>query len=407
MKTFSTGSIRKHRKYNGDWEWQGFISTTENGKRKQLTKMTGIECTPPKASEKGKHGQPTGKGSKQALDIVMAWRDELVAAEATKVPGATEETVSDFVARYVKTLNIEPGTAQTYKYLLVHIGMLDMPIANLDAQRVEQWKLDMTEANIGDHMRNKTFNLLKYACNWGVATEAIAKNPCACVKAPPRPKREPNPLDPSELPRLVKLLDNLKENKPEFANMVLFALNTGMRRGELCALKWSDIDGYRDGSFIGCIHINRVIATKDGGTYIKDHPKNGNRRKVDINDSMRSILQARRNTLLKVSSDLKDCYVFAYQASPNCYPAPAYITKLWGMFASMNGIKGVEGKLMHFHDLRDTFATAALVNEIPVVTVAAILGHENANTTHKHYSHFIPSKNKEAMDFMSGLLNAS
>ena len=53
----------------------------------------------------------------------------------------------------------------------------------------------------------------------------------------PRLKHEPNPLDPSELPRLVKLLDGLKENKPKFANMALLAMNTGMCRGELCALK--------------------------------------------------------------------------------------------------------------------------------------------------------------------------
>ena len=71
----------------------------------------------------------------------------------------------------------------------------------------------------------------------------------------------------------------------------------------------------------------------------------------------------------------------------------------------MNGLVGVEGKPLRFHDLRDTFATSALVNEVPVVTVASILGHKDANTTFRHYSHFIPSKNKEAMGFMGKLLN--
>ncbi|WP_350453834.1 hypothetical protein [Slackia heliotrinireducens] len=111
--------------------------------------------------------------------------------------------------------------------------------------------------------------------------------------------------------------------------------------------------------------------------------------------------------LIKVASDFKDCYVFACQASPDSCPAPAYITELWSMFASMSGLEGIEDKPMPFHDLCDTFATMALANEVPVVTVAVILGYENANPTHKHFSHFMPSKNKDALDFMGGLLNAS
>ena len=108
--------------------------------------------------------------------------------------------------------------------------------------------------------------------------------------------------------------------------------------------------------------------------------------------------------MLKYGNDLSKCYVFGYSLSGTSYPAPGTITKQWGIFAKMNNFQGVEG-LLRFQDLRDTFATTALVNGIPVGTVASIIGHANPNTTYTYYHHWIPDKNAEAMDDIEKWLN--
>lgn len=406
MAHYSAGHIRKRRKSkNSDrWEWQAFLVVTQDGDRpkRQITRMTGIACTRPR---RGEHPE-TGKGARQALEFVRAWRDELVTADAAPKAQVVDESVGEFVERYIKSLEVEPATIQGYGYLVPRIKQLDMPIAELTPQDVEQWKSDLEAAGVGETTRVKTVNLLRYACNWGVETGTLEQHPMRGVKSPKRPHHEPNPLDPSKLPKLQERLADLLQNSPEFADMCNLALNTGMRRGELCALRWTDVDDYEDGTFDGYIHVNRAVSTKQGGTYIKPYPKGGrgSRRKVPINNSIRQILNRRRVHMLKYDNDLSKCFVFGYSLSGTSYPSPGYVSKQWGMFAKMNNFRGVEGPL-RFQDLRDTFATVALVNGIPVGTVASILGHANPTTTWNYYHHWIPDKNKDAMDDIDSWLN--
>ena len=407
MPKYSQGSIRKKQKYDGSWEWEAHVSVTfDDGTRKSVDRMTGIACDPKSSADKGKRATG-GRGHAKAREFLTEFRDELVAADAAAPENATNESVVEFVERYQASRTVEESTASTDGYLLSHIAMLDMPVSELKPRHIEQWKLDMDAKGVGREMQNKSFTHLKSACKWGVGIEDLVINPCDPVKAPAREKRLPTPLDPSELPRLTTALKSL-DGMPDLRDLALFSLNCGMRRGELCALRWHDVDGWMDGSFIGFVHVNNVIACAKGGTYLKPVPKNGHRRGIDINDALREILDRRRKELVRHVSakNIGKLYVFSY-GLPETWPDPGYFSRQWSLFSKVYDFRSVEDTKLRLHDLRDTFATAALVNGVPVVTVAAILGHSNPMTTYRHYSHFIPSKNKETMDLMNDLLNAS
>lgn len=75
--------------------------------------------------------------------------------------------------------------------------------------------------------------------------------------------------------------------------------------------------------------------------------------------------------------------------------------------ADSSSIVGVAGVKPRFHDLRDTFATQALVHGIDVVTVASILGHRNTSTTLKYYARWMPNANASAMAKMDGIVGGA
>lgn len=419
MTTYSDGTIRK-RNVHGSWQWQGLITVYgDDGTKRQRTKLLGIVCDPLTKEERGsgRRIQPKGKGARQALTALKEWHDELVtqdnekqaAKRLTVAQTATTKTVPEYVQYYWDSRDIEPGTRQHYSYLLKHINcpIMQIPITDLTPTIVQEWKKWMADKEeLGASMQNKCFNQLKYACKWGVEMQQLKTNPCSPVKAPRRSHHEPNPLDKKQLDKLKDQLKNLRTAKPTLSDIATLALMTGMRQGELCALRWDDIDGSDDGSLIGHIHVNNAIARKDKGSYLKPYPKNRERRDIPITKGIRGLLTTMRDEWLGYVTDLHGVFLFAYHTSPETFPSPQYIGKQWNMFASMSGIVGVEGNKPRFHDLRDTFATLALTSgQVDVATLAGILGHRDTATTLRHYARWVPSANAEAMDRMDDIMS--
>ncbi len=414
MTTYTDGTIRK-RNNHGKWEWQALIIAKEDGKKRQKTKMLGIPCDPLTQEERGsgRRNTPKGKGARQALTALKKWRDELIQDETLKSQAQaaqgpnTSKLVPDYVRYYWDSRNIEPGTRQHYEYLMKHIDcpLLQVPIADLTPTTVQEWKRWMEEQGVGASVQNKCFNQLKYACKFAVEMQQLDKNPCTPVKAPKRTHHEPNPLDEDAVTTIREKLDEIRESNPVMADAATLALLTGMRQGEICALRWDDVDGASDGTLTGHIHVRNVIAGGPKGNYIKDYPKNRERRDVPINDPMREVLARRLADCKEFVDDVTGTFVFPRTADPWSYASPSYLSKQWSMFARMSKVVGVNGKPPRFHDLRDTFATQALIHGIDIVSVASILGHRDTSTTLRHYARWLPNSNVAAMDRMGDVLS--
>lgn len=442
MATFTQGEVRKHKARNGSWSWQGVVTVTEDdGSRRTVTKVFGIPCDPKAESEKGKRATG-GKGYNTAKSRLTEWRDSLIkqyeddkkrAEEEARqlaireaMPEPSKLNVPEYVAYYIESRatggeeGIQQSTRDNYYYALKHLERpeLDVPITDLNGDHVKEWVKATADEGVGSSIRARAFSLLKYSLQFAIDMgHRNGMNPCRPIKAPVAHRREANPLDNDNLNELNKQLDRLNKRRPDrrdFVDAVRLALMTAMRQGELCGLRWMDVDGYRSGKFEtgSKIHVRKAIANAGknrGGVYLKDAPKSGKPREIPLNDDLVAFFKSR----LAYSKELCLREGIPFQGtmfvlgkpsndSESGYLSPNYLGKMWRMFVDTTDLIGRDGLVPHFHDLRHTAATHMLSHGIPVQTVAGILGHARPDITYRFYSKYLDEDAKKAMQDMDG-----
>ena len=169
-------------------------------------------------------------------------------------------------------------------------------------------------------------------------------------------------------------------------------LTTGLRRGELCSLKWEDFD-----SNAGTLKICRTIRTETGGKLTAGDTKTyAGKRTILLPRSTVQLLQKRKETALTE-------WIFPDLLNPEkpTHPAGAY-RKLKKILAE-TGLPSIR-----FHDLRHTFATHALAGGVDAKTLSGILGHTKASFTLDTYAHVTGDMQRHAAqvvgDFIQDIL---
>jgi integrase len=153
--------------------------------------------------------------------------------------------------------------------------------------------------------------------------------------------------------------------------IVVTALNTGMRRGEIFSLKWANVD-----------LKNGFILLEEGMT------KNGERREIPINATVRAVLQ-------DVPRRLDLPYVFYNPRTDLPY---GDIKNAFNGACRRAGIKD-----FHFHDLRHTFASQLVMGGQDITTVKQLLGHKTLTMTLR-YSHLAPAHTVKAVELLDSIL---
>jgi integrase len=152
--------------------------------------------------------------------------------------------------------------------------------------------------------------------------------------------------------------------------IVITALNTGMRKGEILSLKWDNVDLRH-------------------GFILLDITKNGERREIPINDTLRSTLQ-------DITRRLDIPYVFYDPVTGNHYQ------DVKRSFHTALRIAKIRD--FHFHDLRHTFSSHLVMSGVDLTTVKELLGHKTLTMTLR-YSHLAPSHKVKAVDVLDNTLN--
>lgn len=417
--TFSQGTIRKRQMSDGSWQWQVCVNRTEDGKRQQLRKNTGIPCEPQKASEKGsgRRIQATGKGARQAQAILNEWRAKLIADEEAKATMAARnaQSVLEFCEAYWSTkTDVADNTRKEFRKAKNHIQhqRLDMSISNLKAEAVQDWLDIKTSEGCGKTALKKAFIQLKAACAWGVRMGYINRNPCDPITAPRPDTRPKNPLDDEAIAQLNTALNNLRAANGSMrrcvADAASLAMLTGMREGEVCGLSWNDIDGGTDGTMTenGYIHVRNVIVDASGGAQLKPYPKSRKHRDIPMNKDILKLLKDRRELFVAIEgNDLTGCYVIARPETAHKFMSNGYLCHRWSDFIAMTGIKGMEDLTPVFHDLRHTFATQAIAHDVDIVSVSAFMGHASPTITLNIYARWTKRAKADAMARLDGVFS--
>ncbi len=246
------------------------------------------------------------------------------------------------------------------KYLY-EITSLDVEkFKSLRAKAVKKSKLkDGKEQFISPATVNRALAVLKSMFNKAILWDKVDRNPCKSVKLFKENNQRLRFLESEEI---SKLLGNCCEHlKP----IVIVALNTGMRKGEILGLKWRDVDIQRN-----TIHLLDT--------------KNGEKRDVPMNDIA-------QKTIIGVLKHPDSQYIFCNkEGQPYGDIKKSFLTAI--------GKAGIIN--FHFHDLRHTFASHLVMSGVDLNTVRELLGHKSLEMTLR-YSHLSPDHKKRAVDILN------
>ena len=207
-----------------------------------------------------------------------------------------------------------------------------------------------------------------------VAESLITKNPSVDCKLPPKKDREMQILSPSEIWRFLA-----RAKEEGYYELFLLELSTGMRRGEILGLKWSDLNLTN-----GTLRITRQVV--EAGKQIVVQPPKTKR-------SIRTIiLPAYMIEILTEMKRRKTCeWIFPSPIKDGEPRNPSAVYHRFKIILERAGCKNIR-----FHDLRHTFATMALENGMDVKTLSDMIGHVSAETTLNIYSHITDTMRLQA-----------
>ena len=297
-------------------------------------------------------------------------------------------------------LKVRPSSHQTYRGYLDHhikpyIGNIPLTkLSSLDLQRLykkllSDGRVDRIESKkqpkgLSAKTVRNIHQIISSALKLAVEQRLIARNPtdgCAL------PKAERKEMQTLPIEQLTSFLREAKDSGV-FA-LYYIDLTTGLRRGELLGLKWSDIDLEK-----GDLRVQRQIGRIDG--KIIEMPlktKNAYRTLPLSADAISVLMQQRRKT---GNSE----WVFP---SPTGGPmSPDSVLHMLHRVLKRAGLPKVR-----FHDLRHTFATLALQNGVDIKTVSGMLGHFSAGFTLDTYAHVTTSAKREAAKTMGNILSGA
>jgi len=226
------------------------------------------------------------------------------------------------------------------------------------AKEVKKSKKGGKEQCISPATVNRSLAVLKSMFNKAIVWGKLEYNPCRSVKMFKENNQRLRFLEREEIDRI--LANCCEHLRP----IVIVALHTGMRKGEILGLKWRDIDIKRN-----IIHLSNT--------------KNGEKREVPMNETA-------QKTIIGVLKNPESQYVFCNKdGKPYGDIKKSFFTAI-----EKSGIVD-----FHFHDLRHTFASQLVMSGVDLNTVRELLGHKSLEMTLR-YSHLSPDHKKRAVDLL-------
>jgi len=310
------------------------------------------------------------------------------------------EWLNEWLNGYVAT-NCSPKTAQSYRsevdgHIIPALGAV--PLTQLQPQHLQDYyahALSYGRADGRGGLSKRTVlyhhRILFEALNCAVRQGIVGRNVAQAVD-PPRPEnKEMTTLIPEQVPRFLACA-----RETPYYEFFYTLLHTGLRRGELLALRWCNVE-----LDMACLSVVET-GYKVNGVYIIRQPKTAkSRRQVALPPSLAILLReykARKEVerLLLGKPLTYDDFVFS---RPDGAPLnPDTVTHAFGKLTRKAGLR------IRLHDLRHTHATLMLKEGIHPKIVQERLGHSNIATTLNIYSHVLPGLQEATAERFDKLL---
>ena len=313
-------------------------------------------------------------------------------------------SLDELIARWLKARGerLSPTTGREYARLaktIISPALGSQPIGKIKAHQLDALYAGLVkERGLSPSSVRQVHAVIRSSLNQAVKWCWLSENPA--VKASPPAVRR-SEIVPPELQTAMRLLAVAEERDPEFALLLRVLAATGARRGEVCALRWTDVDLDKR-----TLVIKHSIAKVADGVVQKDTKTHASRR-IALDDATVTILRDYRVEIERRAKTIRvkvrdDAYVFSPDPDGGLPLHPDLVS---GRFRSLCRKLGITG--VRLHDLRHLHATQLLAAGVPVRTVSGRLGHANASTTLNVYAHFLEASDREAADVVSRLFDAT
>ncbi len=242
----------------------------------------------------------------------------------------------------------------------------NLNVSDLNPKIIEQWQGERLKKNKPSTV-NRLTTCLKHMVNkgveWGVASEETLKA-ARKVKILPGENKRLRYLSIEECQRLLDCC------APHLEPVVLVAVHTGMRKGEILNLKWEQVDLRH-------------------GFILLDKTKNGERREIPID-----------NTLKKLFTNMPRSFESEY----------VFVDKNGKPYGNIKrsfhtALRRAEIRDFHFHDLRHTFASHLVMAGVDLTSVKELSGHKSITMTLR-YAHLAPGHKRKAVETLDKILSS-
>ncbi len=304
-----------------------------------------------------------------------------------------QQTVQQYLEYWLENVHKPSVRLTTYmirkntvkNHLVPTLGHIKLQ--NLKAEHVEALYAKMLKEDFKPSTVDLVHRVLRSALSHAVRRGLLSRNVCAVVSAPRIPDEDRNILT---IEQAHMLMEAAKGHRLEA--LLLVAITTGLRGGELAALKWQDINF--DGRYLLVRHTAHRIP---GVGFVESEPKTkSSRRKINLPQVVLDALRQHKVNQDFRKQEVGDKWKNLDLVFPNTignYQGANYRQEMFVKMLKMAGLPP-----MRLHDLRHSAATILLSQGVNPKVVQEILGHSSITLTLGIYGHVLPGMQGDAMN---------
>lgn len=365
----SEGSIYRYR-----GGWSAVVTIPGTGTRRQF------------------YGKTKKEVQQKADDFRLKLHQGLAGIESKEPLASLLERWLDEVAE----VRLRPKTVEIYrswarKHVIPSLGKV--PLNKLTTVAIQSWVSQMLRSGASPATVRNSLAVLRRCLRSALGWQLISVNPAIGVEIPPLPQREYRTLTPAEYHRLLAVTEGT-----QLHSILMVELYTGLRKGEVLALRWGDI------YWTQCAVSVQGAMQRTKGKYVRSPVKTrAGRRTLAVPQAVMTELRAHweRTEYLRLPDE--DVFELLIFTSPHGRAVdPSGLTGKLHRALEQAGLPKIR-----FHDLRHTFATLQLEAGIHPGIVSERLGHTRFATTMDIHTHVSLEAQRPAAEHLSRLLEAA
>lgn len=348
-------SVRQLTRTGKPWQARGKYKDA-NGDWKEVSKML-----------------PNAKGKKEALKLAKEWKDT-INAQSDLMPTigkvkTVDETFKEYLKHQLDTGEIEKSTysnsiASYNKYIKPYLG--DYVFATMEKTILNGWLTQLYQLGLSQNTIHTNYARLKKVYNYFYNSGDLLKDPFKGVKTPKKGEAKITHLTKEQMDNVLSAVYLDYEPQDPMYVGILLAFYAGLRRGEICGLRWSDIDFYKH-----TITVRSAVGVSNGigyGDYTKNPKNKSSNRIFPLLPQLEQALKDRKTII-----NPKDSWFVIGEEDK--FMRPQQYNRYFSEFVERNNLVDAYGKKIVPHGLRHNFATVGIRAGMDIASLALMMGH--------------------------------